>query len=61
MVDRMYQETMKALQMPDVHKRIADLAGEPGNITEAEFAELNKAEFDRYGKLIREAKIQLQQ
>ena len=60
-VDRMYEETMKVLKMPDVQKRIADLAGEPGNITQAQFAELNKAEFDRYGKLIREAKVQLQQ
>ena len=60
-VDRLYQETMKALQMPDVRKRLADLGGEPGTLTEAEFAALNKADFDRFGKLIREAKIQLQQ
>ncbi len=60
-VDRLYQETMKALQMPDVRKRLADLGGEPGTLTEAEFAALNKTDFDRFGKLIREAKIQLQQ
>jgi tripartite-type tricarboxylate transporter receptor subunit TctC len=60
-VDRLYQDTMKALQMPDVRKRLADLGGEPGTLTEAEFAALNKADFDRFGKLIREAKIQPQQ
>jgi tripartite-type tricarboxylate transporter receptor subunit TctC len=60
-VDRLYQETMKALQVPDVRKRLADLGGEPGTLTQAEFAALNKADYDRFGKLIREAKIQLQQ
>ncbi|MET1085174.1 MAG: tripartite tricarboxylate transporter substrate binding protein [Burkholderiales bacterium] len=60
-VDRLYQETTKVLQMPDVRKRLADLAGEPGTLTQAEFAALNKADFDRFGKLIREAKVQLQQ
>jgi tripartite-type tricarboxylate transporter receptor subunit TctC len=59
--DRLYQETMKALQMPEVRKRLADLGGEPGTLTQTEFAALNKADFDRFGKLTRDAKVQLQQ
>ena len=36
------------------------LAGEPGTITSAEFAALNRADYDRYGKLIRDAAIKLE-
>jgi tripartite-type tricarboxylate transporter receptor subunit TctC len=40
---------------PDVQKRIVGLAGEPGAMTSAEFAELNRIDYERYGKLFRDA------
>ena len=51
---------MKALKTPDVQKRIAGLAGEPGTLTIEQFAELNRADYERFGKLIRDAKIKIE-
>lgn len=59
-VAKLYTELMAALKSPDVQKRIVALAGEPGNMTSAEFAELNRADYERYGKLIRDAGIKLE-
>ena len=49
------------LKMPDVQKRLEGLGGEPGNMTPAQLAAMNKAEFDRFGALIRAANIKIQQ
>ena len=59
-VTKLYAEITAALKSPDLQKRIVGLAGEPGAMTPAEFAELNRADYDRYGKLIRDAAIKLQ-
>ena len=58
---RLHDEIMKALKSPDVQKRIANLAGEPGTLTLEQFAELNRADYARYGKLIRESAVKLEQ
>ncbi len=58
-VSRLHAEIMKALQVPDVQKRIAGLAGEPGTLTIEQFAALNRADYDRFGKLVRESNIKL--
>jgi tripartite-type tricarboxylate transporter receptor subunit TctC len=58
-VARLHAEIMKALQTPDVQKRIAGLAGEPGTLTSEQFAALNRADYERFGKLVREANIKL--
>jgi tripartite-type tricarboxylate transporter receptor subunit TctC len=55
----LHAELMKALKTPDVQKRIAGLAGEPGTLTIEQFAELNRADYERFGKLIRDAKIKI--
>jgi tripartite-type tricarboxylate transporter receptor subunit TctC len=60
-VDRLYAETMKIIAMPDVQKRLAGLGGEPGNATQAEFATLVKSDYDRFGKLIKDANVKLEQ
>ena len=57
---KLHEEISTALKSPDVQKRIAGLAGEPGTMTSAEFAALNRADYDRYGKLIREAGVKLE-
>ncbi len=57
---KLYTEISTALKSPDVQKRIAGLAGEPGAMTSAEFAALNRADYDRYGKLIGDAGVKLE-
>ncbi len=60
-VARLYAETMKILKLPDVEKRLVGLGGEPGNLTSEQFAALNRFDFDRFGKLIRDADIKIEQ
>jgi tripartite-type tricarboxylate transporter receptor subunit TctC len=60
-VTRLHSEIMSALKMPDVQKRIAGLAGEPGAMSIEQFAALNRADYDRFGKLIRDANIKIEQ
>jgi tripartite-type tricarboxylate transporter receptor subunit TctC len=57
----LHENIMKALKSPEVQKRIANLAGEPGTLTIEQFAELNRADYARYGKLIRESAVKLEQ
>jgi tripartite-type tricarboxylate transporter receptor subunit TctC len=59
-VNRLYAETMKALQMPDVQKRLLGLGGEPGNATQDQFAALVKSDYDRFGRLIKDANVKLE-
>ena len=61
LVARLHDEIRKALKTPDVQKRIANLAGEPGALTVEQFADLNRADYARYGKLIRESAVKLEQ
>ena len=58
-VVKLNAEIMKALQVPDVQKRIAGLAGEPGTLTIDQFAALNRSDYERFGKLVHEANIKL--
>jgi tripartite-type tricarboxylate transporter receptor subunit TctC len=60
-VTRLHSEIMSALKTPDVQKRIAGLAGEPGTMSIEQFAALNRADYDRFGKLIRDANIKIEQ
>jgi tripartite-type tricarboxylate transporter receptor subunit TctC len=56
-VDKLAAELARILKLPDVQARLKGLGGEPGNITVAQFAEMNRAEFERFGKLIKTADI----
>src|SRR5258706_9441549 len=56
-VDRLHAELMRTLALPDVRGRLTGLGGEPGALSVQQFAEMNRAEFERFGKLIREAGI----
>jgi tripartite-type tricarboxylate transporter receptor subunit TctC len=58
-VERLQAETAKALLLPDVQSKLKALGGEPGAISPEKFAELNKAEFESFGKLIRAADIKI--
>jgi len=58
-VERLAAEFERILKLPDVQARLKGLGGEPGSITRAQFAEMNKAEYDRFGKLIKAANIRI--
>ncbi len=58
-VARLQAETAKILKLPDVQARLKGLGGEPGNVSPEQFAAINKAEFDRFGKLIKDANIKI--
>jgi tripartite-type tricarboxylate transporter receptor subunit TctC len=58
-VAKLHDEIIKALKTPDVQKRIAGLAGEPGSMTIEQFAALQRADYERFGKLIKDANIKL--
>ena len=55
--NRLHDETRRILAMPDVRKRLESLAGEPGNMGAAEFAALTRSDYERSGKLVRDAGI----
>ena len=52
-----YRQLCRALALPDVQARIKGLGGEVGTLTLDSFAAMNRAEFERYGKLVRDANI----
>lgn len=56
-IDRLAAELKRALALPDVQARLKGLGGEPGTLTVDEFAAMNRAEFERFGKLIKAAGI----
>ena len=59
-VAKVYAETAKVLQLPDVQKRLIGLGGEPGAMTTEQFAAMNKADFDRFGKLVKDAGVKME-
>ena len=59
-IDKLYAETMKAIKDPEVAKKLVGLGGEPGSASQAEFAALVKSDYDRFGKLIKDANVKLE-
>ncbi len=59
LVDRLSAETRTALGAGDLRKRLIDLGAEPLGSAPEEFAAYVQAEFQRWGKLAREAGIRL--
>jgi tripartite-type tricarboxylate transporter receptor subunit TctC len=58
-IARLVEETNKILRLPDVQAKLRSLGGEPGGMSVEQFAALNKSEFERFGKLIREANVKI--
>ncbi len=56
-VERLAAELSAALKQPDVVARIKGLGGEIQPLSIEAFAEMNRSEFERYGKLVRDANI----
>jgi tripartite-type tricarboxylate transporter receptor subunit TctC len=60
-IDRLYQETAKALKMPDVVERLGTQGGnEIVGSTPEEFAQTIREELALYAKVIRDAKIRVE-
>ena len=60
-VSRLHAETMKILAMPDVRKRLEALSGEPGTLNVEQFAAMARADYERSGKLVKDANIRAEQ
>jgi len=58
-VDQLHADLKKALALPDVQARLRGLGGEPGNLTIEQFAQMNREEYERFGKLIKTANIRV--
>jgi tripartite-type tricarboxylate transporter receptor subunit TctC len=56
-VERLSAELARVLKMPDVQARIAGLGGEISFLSVEQFADMNRSEYERYGKLVRDAHI----
>jgi len=59
-VAKLQTEVAKIIKLPDVQAKLKGLGGEPGNLSVDQFTQLNRQEFDRFGKLIRQANIKMQ-
>ena len=59
-VARLQTETARILKLPDIQTRLKGLGGEPGNVSPEQFAAINKAEYERFGKLIKDANIKIE-
>ena len=58
---RLYAETMRILAMPDIRRKLEGLGGEPGALTAEQFGAMNRADFERFGKLVKDANIKMEQ
>ena len=58
-VARLQAETARILKLPEIQTKLKGLGGEPGNLTPEQFAAMNRAEFERFGKLIKDANIKI--
>lgn len=56
-VERLGAELARVLKLPDVQERIKGLGGEINPLSLEQFAAMNRAEYERYGKLVRDANI----
>jgi tripartite-type tricarboxylate transporter receptor subunit TctC len=56
-VDALVAELTRVLKLPDVQARIRGLGGEVGAVSADQFADMNRQEFERFRKLVKDANI----
>ena len=56
-IAKIQSDTAKSLQLPDVRERLAAMGAEPSGESPAELAKRIKAEYDRWGEVVRKANI----
>ena len=59
-VERLNQEIVRALAVPEVHERLLSLSTVPVGDKPDEFARFIRSEYDKWGKVIKAAKIEIQ-
>ena len=59
-VDVLVAELARVLKLPDVQARIKGLGGEVGTLAADQFADMNRHEFERFRKLVRDAHIKVE-
>jgi tripartite-type tricarboxylate transporter receptor subunit TctC len=59
-VDKLHAELQRALAAPDVKGKLIALGGEIGNLGVDEFGAFNRADFERFGKLIKDANVKVE-
>jgi tripartite-type tricarboxylate transporter receptor subunit TctC len=57
---RLQAELARILRLPDVQARLKGLGGDASRLTPEQFSQLNRQEFERFGKLIKQANIKLE-
>jgi tripartite-type tricarboxylate transporter receptor subunit TctC len=58
-IDRLHAELARIVKLPDVQARLASLGGEIGALTTEQFTAFARADYERAGKLIRDAKVKI--
>jgi tripartite-type tricarboxylate transporter receptor subunit TctC len=56
-IAKIHADVARVLQMPDVRERLAGMGAEPSGESPAELAARIKAEYDRWGEVVRKASI----
>jgi tripartite-type tricarboxylate transporter receptor subunit TctC len=58
-IDRLHAELARIVKLSDVQARLASLGGEIGALTTEQFAAFARTDYERAGKLIRDAKVKI--
>jgi tripartite-type tricarboxylate transporter receptor subunit TctC len=56
-VTKLHTELLQTLNTTDVQERLLALGGQSILLTSEQFAEMNRADFNRYGEIVRTANI----
>ena len=59
-VRKLHEETAEALKDPQVRERLLSLGSEPVGSSPAEFGRFFRAEVEKWGKVVREAKVRIE-
>jgi len=59
-VRKLYEETAESLKDPQVRERLLSLGSEPVGSSPAEFGRFFRAEVEKWGKVVREAKVKIE-
>ena len=58
-INKLQLELARIIKLPDIQAKLKGLGGEPGNISPDEFSKINKQDFEKFGKLIKQANIKM--
>jgi tripartite-type tricarboxylate transporter receptor subunit TctC len=59
-LDWLHREMVKAVASPEVSGRLSGLGYEPGTVSRAEFTKMIASDYERFGKVVREAGIKVE-